>query len=40
MKKSKLTENEINGLLKKKEKGWPVQDICREHSISPATLYD
>lgn len=39
MKKSKYTESQIIGILKKQEGGQTVADICREHGISQPTCY-
>lgn len=39
MKKTKFTESEIIGILKKQESGQKVSDICREHGISQPTFY-
>jgi putative transposase len=39
MKKSKYTESQIIGILKKQEAGQTVADICREHGISQPTFY-
>ncbi|HEY4194785.1 MAG TPA: transposase [Mucilaginibacter sp.] len=39
MKKSKFTESQIIGILKKQEGGQSVADICREHGISQGTFY-
>lgn len=39
MKKTKFTESEIIGILKKQEGGQKVSDICREHGISQPTFY-
>jgi len=39
MKKSKYTESQIIGILKKQESGQTVADICREHGISQPTFY-
>lgn len=39
MKKSKFTESQIIGILKKQETGESVSDICREYGISQGTFY-
>lgn len=39
MKKTKFTESEIIGILKKQESCQKVSDICREHGISQPTFY-
>ena len=39
MKKSRYTDSQILGILKQNEAGVPVQDLCREHGVSSATLY-
>ncbi len=39
MKKSKFSESQIVSILKQAELGQKVNDICREHGISPATYY-
>jgi len=39
MKKSKFSESQIVNILKQAELGQKVNDICREHGISPATYY-
>jgi putative transposase len=39
MKKSKFTESQVIGILKKQETGESVADICREHGISQGTFY-
>ena len=40
MKKSRFTESQIIGVLKQVEAGQRVEDVCREHGISPATYYN
>jgi putative transposase len=40
MKKSKFSESQILGILRKQESGVPVKDICREHGISEPTFYN
>ena len=40
MKKQRFTEEQILRILKEHAAGKRVQDICREHSISDATLYN
>lgn len=39
MKKSKFTESQIVGAIKKQEAGIAVKDICRELCISQPTFY-
>ena len=39
MRKSKYSEHQIVGALKKAESGIAVKDICRELGVSPATFY-
>jgi putative transposase len=39
MRKSKLTESQILGILGEGEAGLPVGEICREHGISVPTYY-
>ena len=39
MRKSKYTEHQIVGALKRAESGIPVKDVCRELGVSPATFY-
>ena len=39
MKKSKHTESQIISILKEQESGMKVEDICRQHGISQATLF-
>ena len=38
MKKSRFTESQIVGVLKQVDAGAKVEDVCREHGISSATL--
>ena len=40
MKKSKFSDSQILGILKKAEGGIPIAELCREHSISNATFYN
>ena len=39
MRKSKFTESQRLSILAKQDAGQSVEDICREHQISPATFY-
>ena len=39
MKKSRFTESQIVSILKESDSGRTVQDICREHGLSPSTYY-
>lgn len=39
MKKSRYTEHQIISILKEADAGMKVQDVCRQHGISPATFY-
>ena len=40
MKKTRYTENQIIQILKEAEAGKQTADLCREHGISDATLYN
>jgi putative transposase len=40
MKKSRFTETQIVSILKQYDGGTAALDICREHGISTATLYN
>jgi putative transposase len=40
MKKSRFSEVQIVGIIKKQECGISVKDLCREHGISEATFYN
>jgi putative transposase len=40
MKQSRFSERQIIGVLNQVEAGKKVQDVCREHGISPATYYN
>ena len=40
MKKSRYTEEQIIAILKQHEAGVKTADLCREHGISDATLYN
>ena len=39
MRKSKFSESQRMSILAKYDAGQSVEDICREHQISPATFY-
>jgi putative transposase len=39
MKKTRFTETQIVAILKAGDSGQKVNDICREHGISPATYH-
>ena len=39
MKKSRVTETQIIGILKEADAGAKVQDLCRKHGISSPTYY-
>jgi putative transposase len=40
MKKSRFTETQIVSILKQYDQGATAADLCREHGISNATLYN
>ena len=40
MKKSRFTETQIVSILKQYDQGATATDLCREHGISNATLYN
>jgi putative transposase len=40
MKKSRFTETQIVSILKQYDQGAAAADLCREHGISAATLYN
>ena len=39
MKKSRFTETQIVSILSKADAGMKIQELCRQHGISPATYY-
>ena len=39
MKRSRFSEERINGILREHEAGSPTADVCRKHGISSATFY-
>ena len=39
MRKSRVTEVQIIGMIKEQEAGLPTADLCRKHGLSPATFY-
>ena len=39
MKPSRLTEEQIIGILREQEAGAKAADVCRKHGISSATFY-
>ena len=39
MKRSRFTEEQIIGMLKKQEAGLTTADVCRKHGVSAATFY-
>jgi putative transposase len=39
MKRSRYTEEQIIGILKKHQAGLGAKDLCRKHGISDATFY-
>lgn len=39
MKRSKLTEGEIVGILREQEAGEKTADVCRRHGVSSTTFY-
>jgi putative transposase len=40
MKKSRVTEDQIIGVLKEHQAGIPTAELCRKHGISDATFYN
>jgi len=40
MKKSRFTESQIFSILKEYDAGKKLQDLCREHGVSKATVYN
>ena len=39
MKRSRFTDSQIIAILKQNESGATLPDLCREHVISPASVY-
>ena len=39
MKRSRFSEEQIIGILKEREAGGPVADLCRKHGVSDASIY-
>jgi putative transposase len=39
MKRSRFTQEQINGVLKEHQAGASAADLCRKHGISDATFY-
>ena len=39
MRKSRLTEAQIIGMMKEQEAGMPTAEVCRRHGLSTATFY-
>lgn len=39
MRKSRFSEEQIIGFIKKHEAGISTQDLCRKHGLSPASFY-
>ena len=39
MKRSRVTEEQIIGILREQETGVPVTDLCRKHGLSSPTFY-
>jgi putative transposase len=39
MKKSRFSEEQINGFIKEAEAGMPVAALCRKHGFSDASFY-
>ena len=39
MKRSRFSEEQIIGILKEQEAGVPVDELCRKHGVSDASIY-
>ncbi len=39
MRKSRFSEDQIIGILKERQAGLPVAELCRKHDVSDATFY-
>ena len=40
MKKSRFTEDQIIGVLRKQEAGSETEDVCRKHGVRRQTFYN
>ncbi len=39
MKRTRFSETQIMGILRRMENGVPLSELCREHGMSSATVY-
>jgi putative transposase len=39
MKRRRFSEEQVLGILEQREAGAKMADLCKEHSVSPATIY-